>query len=69
MCELGFINSQAPVAVPDAAVTAYVDMYAGDLPEQAIKAIQAATRMGNKKLAKVLAAMAEKSDAAEMDVQ
>jgi hypothetical protein len=25
--------------------------------------------MGNKKLAKVLAAMAEKSDAAEMDVQ
>jgi hypothetical protein len=66
MRELGFINSQAPA--PDAAVTAYVDMYAGDLPEQAIKAIQAATRMVNKKLAKVLAAMAKKSDAAEMDV-
>ena len=39
-----------------------------DLPEQAIEAIQAATRMGNKKLAKVLAAVAEEADVAEMEV-
>ena len=39
-----------------------------DLPEQAIKAIQAATRTGNKKLAKVLAAVAEEADVAEMEV-
>jgi hypothetical protein len=36
---------------------------------KAIKAIKSATRMGNKKLAKVLAAMAEESDVAKMDVQ
>lgn len=52
MRELDFINAQTPT--PDAAVTAYVDMYAEDLPERAIKAIRAAMRMGNKKLAKVL---------------
>jgi hypothetical protein len=32
-------------------------------------AIRASTRLGNKKLAKALAAMAEESDAAEMEVQ
>jgi hypothetical protein len=31
MRELNFINK--PLAVPDAAVTDYVDMYADDLPE------------------------------------
>lgn len=66
MRELDFINGQT--ATPDAAVTAYVDMYAGDLPEQAIVAIRAATKMGNKKLAKVLAAMAEQTAGAELEV-
>ncbi|CAD6343503.1 unnamed protein product [Miscanthus lutarioriparius] len=41
----------------------YVDMYEGDLPEQAVKAIRAATRMVNNKLAKVLAAMAAEETA------
>jgi hypothetical protein len=67
MTELDFINPQAPAL--DTAVTTYLDTYALDLPEQAIEAIRAATRMDNKKLAKVLAAMAEKSDAAGMEVQ
>jgi hypothetical protein len=67
MRELDFINPQA--IEPDAAVTTYVDMYAGDLPEEAVKAIRAATRMGNKKLAEALAAMADEFDATEMDVQ
>ena len=49
-------------------MTEYVDMYEGDLPEQAVKAIRAATRMVNKKLAKVLAAMAAEGDAAEMEM-
>jgi hypothetical protein len=38
-------------------------------PEQAIKALKAATRLGNKKLAKALATMVDESDAAEMEVQ
>lgn len=38
-------------------------------PEQAIKALKAATRLGNKKLAKALATMVEESDATEMEVQ
>lgn len=67
MCELDFINPQALGL--DAAVTAYVHMYAGDLPEEAVKAIRAATCMGNKKLAEALAAMVDEFDAAEMDVQ
>jgi hypothetical protein len=50
MRELEFINPQH--STPNAAVTEYIDMYGGDLPEQAIKAIRAATRLGNKKLAK-----------------
>jgi hypothetical protein len=68
MCELDFINPQT--LVPDTAVTAYVDMYASDLHEEAIKAIKSATHMGNKKLAKVLVAMVEESDghSGEMDV-
>jgi hypothetical protein len=61
MHELDFVNTQAPA--PDAVLTAYIGMYGDDLPEQAIKAIQAATRMGNKKLA-----MAEEADVAEMEV-
>ena len=65
MKELDFVNGQA--VAPDAAVTAYVDMYADDLPEQAIMAIRAATKMGNKKLVKVLAAMAEQAAGAAME--
>jgi len=34
MRELDFINNLSPV--PDVAVTAYVDIYADDLPEQVI---------------------------------
>jgi hypothetical protein len=67
MRELDFINPQA--IEPDAAVTTYVDMYAGDLPEEAVKAIRAATRMSNKKLAEALAAMADEFERTEMDVQ
>jgi len=66
MRELDFVNGQPPA--PDAAVTAYVDMYADDLPEQAIVAIRAATKMGNKKLVKVLAAMTEQAAGAAMEV-
>ena len=55
MRELDFINNQSPA--PDAAITGYVDMYAGELPEQAVKALKAATRLSNKKLAKALAAI------------
>jgi hypothetical protein len=43
MRELDFVNTQAPA--PDAALAAYIDMYGDDLLEQAIKAIQVATRV------------------------
>jgi hypothetical protein len=42
-------------------------MYGDDLPEEAVKAIRAATRMGNKELSRALAAIAAKSGAAEME--
>jgi hypothetical protein len=67
MRELDFVGSQQQQATYKA-VAEYVDMYAGDLPEQAIKAIQKAAKMSNKKLAKVLTAMVEESDAADMEV-
>jgi len=60
MRELSFVNNQS--AAPDAAITAYIDMYQGDLPEQAVQAIREATR-----LAKVLAAMAEEAGAADVE--
>jgi hypothetical protein len=66
MKELQFIDS--PTLPPDAVVTEYIDLYGQDLPAQAVDAIRAATRMGNKKLAKVLAAMAAEAGAAEMEV-
>lgn len=66
MGELDFINDQQQPA-PDAAVVEYIDMYAGNLPEQAIKAIQKATKLGNKQLAKVLGALVDESDAAAME--
>jgi len=55
MRELDFINNQSPA--PDAAITGYVDMYAEELQEQAVKVLTAATRLSNKKLAKALAAI------------
>lgn len=58
MHELDFITNRQQQA-PDAVVAEYVDMYGADLPEQAIKAIKAAARLGNKNLAKVLEAMVE----------
>jgi len=67
MGELEFVNPQQPA--PDAAVTGYIDLYGADLPEQAIKAIRAATRLVNKELAKALAAMVDEYDAAEMEAQ
>jgi hypothetical protein len=65
MYELSFINGK--LAAPDAAVTAYVDMYGDDLPKEAVKAIRVATRMGNKELSRALAAIAAESGAAEME--
>jgi hypothetical protein len=47
-------------------VTEYIDLYGADLPEQAIKALRAATRLDNKELAKALAAMVDESDVVEM---
>jgi hypothetical protein len=67
MRELEFLNPQRPA--PDAAVTEYIDSYGVDLPEQAIKALRAATRLDNKELAKALAAMVDESDAVEMEGQ
>ena len=66
MRELDFINNPSPT--PDAVVTAYEDMYADDLPEQAVMAIRAATRLSNKKLAEALAAIAQEMEGAEMEV-
>ena len=66
MRELDFINNPSPA--PDAAVTAYVDMYADDLPEQAVMAIRAATRLSNKELAEALAAIAQETEEVEMEV-
>ena len=66
MRELDFINGQS--LAPDAAVTEFVDMFGEDLPEQAVKAIRAATKMGNKELSKALAAMAAEWGAVEMEV-
>ena len=65
MCELDFINGQS--LAPHAVVIEFVDMFGQDLPEQAVEATRAATKMGNKELSKALAAMAAES-AAEMEV-
>jgi hypothetical protein len=66
MRELAFISSKS--AAPDAAVTAYIDMYGHDLPDNAVRAIRAATRMGNKELSRALATIAAESGEAEIDV-
>jgi hypothetical protein len=66
MRELQFIDT--PTAPPDAAATEYIDLYGHELPPQAMDAIRSAARMGNKKLAKVLASMAAEAGAMEMEV-
>jgi hypothetical protein len=66
MRELAFINSKS--AAPDATVMTYIDMYGEDLPEDAVQAIRAATRLGNKELSKVLVAIASESGVAQMEV-
>jgi hypothetical protein len=66
MRELAFLNNKS--AAPDAAVTAYIDLYGDGLPDNAVKAIRAATRMGNRELAKALEAIAAESGAPEMEV-
>jgi hypothetical protein len=63
MRELDFINAQSPA--PDVAITAYVDLYAHDLPDRAVQAIKAVTRLGNKKLSAALAAMAADAGVAD----
>lgn len=65
MRELDFINT--PVPQPDAAVTAYVDQYGEGLPEDAIKAIRLAMRMGNKNLTKALEALVQEAEVTEME--
>lgn len=66
MRKLEFVSTQQQQA-PDAAVTEYIDLYAGDLLEMAVQAIRAATRAGNKKLVKVLEAIVQEPDAVEME--
>jgi len=66
MRELEFVSSQQQQA-PDAAVASYIDLYADDLPEMAVQAIRAATRVGNKKLIKALEAIVQEADAVEME--
>jgi DNA-binding transcriptional regulator YiaG len=43
-------------------------MYADDLPEQAVMAIRAATRLSNKELAETLAATVQETEEVEMEV-
>jgi hypothetical protein len=43
-------------------------MYADDLPEQAVMAIRAATRLSNKELAEALAAIAQEMEEVETEV-
>jgi hypothetical protein len=66
MRELDFINE--PSSAPDAAITAFVDRCTDDLPEQAVMAIRAATRLDNKELAEALAAIAQGTEGFEMEV-
>lgn len=66
MRELEFVSAQQQ-HTPDATLAQYVGLYAGDLPEMAVQAIKAATRMGNRKLIKVLEAIAQEADSVEME--
>ena len=66
MRELDFINGESPA--PDAAITEFVESFGQDLPEEAVKAIRVAAKLGNKELCKALAAIAAESGMAEMEV-
>ena len=66
MKELSFID-HSQQQVPDEVVTEYLDMYANDLPEQAVRAIQKAAKLGNKKLVKMLEAVVQDAGAVEME--
>jgi hypothetical protein len=66
MHELTFIKSKS--VAPDAAVTAYIDMYGEDLPDNAVQAIRAAMHLGNKELSEALAAIVAESGMAQMEV-
>lgn len=65
MRELEFLNPRRPA--PDAAVTAYIDLYGDGLPEAAIKALRKAARLDNKELAEALAAIVDESDVVDME--
>jgi hypothetical protein len=65
MRELEFLNPRRPG--PDAAVTEYIDLHGGDLLEEAIKAIRAATCLDDKELVKALAAIVDESDVVELE--
>jgi hypothetical protein len=66
MRELEFVSSQQQQA-PDAAVAEYVDLYVGDLSELVVEAIKKATRLGNKKMIKVLEAIVQEAVVVEME--
>lgn len=66
MRELDFVNSQSPAA--DAVVNAYIDQFADSLPEQAVMALRAATRLGDRRLNKTLAAIVQGSEMVDMEV-
>lgn len=66
MKELSFIDDSQQ-QVPDEVVTEYLDMYANDLPEQSVRAIQKAAKLGNKKLVKMLEAVVQDAGAVEME--
>lgn len=65
MRELAFVGTKS--AAPDAAVTAYVDLFGQDLPKQAVQAIREATRLGSSELTKALEAIAAESGIAGME--
>ena len=66
MRELDFINGESPA--PDAAITEFVESFGQDLPEEAVKAIRVAAKLGNKELCKALAAIAAESGGDEIVV-
>lgn len=66
MRELEFVSDNRAPA-PDAAVTAYAQLYGHGLPDAAVKVLRAATKMGNKELTKVLEAIAAEVGTAELE--
>jgi len=60
--------SRTESPAPDAAITEFVESFGQDLPEEAVKAIRIAAKLGNKELCKALAAIAAESGMTEMEV-